>query len=343
MKKIIALLCFGFLLVSCSPQKQSDALQAEYDNVRDNLILTKIPICRDNEFLYYAENGKILKKKDGRGLTSVIDSCAENELIQDVYVDNQCIYYAKQNDEQTLLIGVDKNNTDNIQKQYTVKHKAYSFGEDFICTNEHGIYYYSDANNVLYLFDDNDIYSQENITCAFVGKEYVYYADTAGKIHKSDLNLKNSQEIWLLDAVRESDDEFLINWCNSNLNEYSVIKNIALREDRVIFTVCSNENIKNGLFCSIKSDGNDFWFEKNCAVDYYQFYGDSIYIKGLYSDGQNVTEGIFCYSSDSQIVPINSNKEMYIYDNYCYFEDNESGDRILTGMDLTSQEIEVIK
>lgn len=298
---------------------------------RINTIMNLIPVYEDENNLYYAEEAKTLKKRDNNGVDSILDACSEDELIGDICTDNQYIYYVKQNAAEVKIVRVSKNDVSDVQVVHQLSHGEYTFGEDFIYVQNDVIYYYDSADYVIYIIKNDGIQTVDDVTSAFIAEEGIYYADKSGNIYESDFYLKDIQEIWNIDAILQEKNEFVENWRETCMSEYTEITNLSLINDKLVFTLFADRNVKNGLLCAVDVEDGSLSFDKNCTVDNYQISKDSMYFYGSYLS----ENGIYKYGLNEDIIPIKIDAErMYLSNGKIYFWNDEINYKTLKIFDL---------
>lgn len=306
-----------------------------------NLMLTSMPIFVNNEAVYYVDAGKTLIKKEDDYLLT-IDVCEESELIQDIYVYNEDIYYAKQSEQQIDIMKFNEGDTQNL---LTIPHSSYTFGEDFIYKIQNMFYYYNSYDNVLYLINDSGIQECINgITAVSMDEYNIYYADVNGSIYVCNKELTDSKEIWSIQRISDIKDEFLDAWCDMNINEYTNIACMSINDNTLLFTICANSQTRNGILFSIQLNNGEVSFSKEFAVDNYQLFDNNIYISGYYISDKQINDGIFKYNPrNGEIMNLGINKNnMYINGHDGYFWDDELNCRKLKKINLLTHEIKAI-
>lgn len=301
---------------------------------RINTIMNLIPVYEDENNLYYAEEGKTLKKRDNNGVDSILDACSEDELIQDICTDNQYIYYIKQNATEVKIARVSKNDVSGAQEVYQFSHGNYTFGEDFIYAQNDVIYYYDSADYILYIIKNDGIQTVDDVTSAFIAEQEIYYADRTGNIYESDFHLKDVRGIWNIDAILQEKDDVIKNWIEVCMSEYTEITNLSLINDKLVFTLFAGRNVKNGLLCAVDVEDGSLSFDKNCTVDNYQIRNNNMYFYGSCLSDNN-RHGIYKYGLNEDIIPIEIDAErMYLSNGKIYFWDDEINYKMLNKADL---------
>lgn len=315
MRKIKLFLCVVILIfITCSCSVNSKIRTNENVSVSMNSMLTKMPVFIDNSYFYFAENGKILKDMNSG---EIIDECNES-IISNIYVYDDQLYYTKQDSEKIDMVLVDTNN-------YTYKTVLFSidnnsdvdFGDGFIYCDNEILYYFSGSNQKLYRYKEG-VYEEilDNIT-AVTFDDNIYYADNSQTIYRTDKSFIEKEEIWNVDTIKSSTDNFMIDWCNRSYSEYSVIRDLSILDGQIIFRLCSDPALDRGLL--IKIIDNGFSYCDFGSVKSYQYCNDKLIVYGaIYNKNGNKETWITDFYSN-EMLNVDTKHNIYFYDKKLYF------------------------
>jgi hypothetical protein len=327
-KSFLKILNLMMIIVLCSSCKISNKnnITNITNEVSLNSMLTKMPVFKDENHFYYAENGKILKD-----ITNdiEIDKCS-NAIISDIYYNNNFLYYTKQDDEKIDMIVCDTKDYNNKKVLFTITNSiGFGMGDDFIYVNNDDVYYYNYLNQILYKYQNDNLDKVlENVTSVTFNDDDIYYSTTEQKIFKTDFDLKNATEIFDSNNIKENVDEFLQRWIKTSFNEYSVIKDIAIYQGKVVFRFCGDLALNKGVLMYINGTKCDYFdfasvisyqLNGNSLVGYGSIYSESnenkIFITNINkSIVQNIKTYNYIYVSNGNLyyqVPYESNEDIW--------------------------------
>ena len=292
-----------------------------------NSMLTTLPMFKDENGIYYAEEGKELKKKNGDNET-ILYACEDSEMIRDIYADDNFIYYAKERAMQNEIVISSVNKTDLNDKQDLLTlpcHSTGSDGDNFVYADD-GVYYFDIKDRMLYY---NGLQTIENVTGAVICDRIIYYADGSA-IYSCKKDLSGSRLLWSKESMPENNDDstFARKYTSILQSELPEIRNLSVIGDRIYFTV-SETFARNGILTSIKIDGSETSYENDLWVYRYQIDNGNIYFSTMYSDSVKM------FRLNEMPEPIDLAKVyFYICDSDCYYYDNERYGIGLSKIDL---------
>lgn len=316
---ILILLMVLFICTACS---FSNRKNIDVNENIANSILTKMPICANDKTCFIAENSKILRDTKNN---IIIDEC-DDDIISDIYCDDDFLYYTKQNNKNIDVISVNLNDYDIKATVFTIEDcKNFGMGDDFIYATDNAIYYYNYIKHILYKYQDDTLLEiLKNVTAVTFGEDNIYYADFTQTLYKADYDFSNPVKIFESTEIKNSQDEFLVNWQRTCLNQYSVIKDIAECNDKIIFRFCGDPAVDKGILMWV--DVNGMNYNNFSSVQSYQISGEQIIAFGTVPD-ENISSKIF--STDfiqNKILKIEPTKYMYIADGIMYYQIKSKAD-----------------
>lgn len=295
MKKIIyimIIIVFSEMLIACSIYPSIDAgvdndvfiKTSDYSDT--NSMLTTLPIFEDESGIYYAEQGKELKKMtDDNEKTLYL--CEKDEIICDIYADDNFIYYVREVPfkNKCTIMRIDKQDFNKKQELFSVPCKGLnSSGDGFVYSDADTVYYYNSSDRILYYNSNGEVKSIGNITDAMINHNVIYYAD-AENLYVCDKDLSNSRKIWSIKSMPpNNDNNSFAHMYNSRIqSENSIIRDISIVDNRIYFVI-SEFFAENGVLVDIKPDGTDVNYVKNVWIYKYQINNGDIYGSAMYSN-----------------------------------------------------------
>lgn len=277
MKTFVMLMCV-VVCTSCSTNSEVNDVSSNSAESSMNSMLTLMPMYDDGSDIYYAEDEKHLKRiTDNDKIT--LDECNDQELITNVYVNDKYIYYTKQGYDKSNIIYIDKTSPEIKEVLFSVPTESFIETTDGFVYAENDTVYYYDGFETLYSYHDGEVQERlNNITSVIINEDDIYYADLEQTLYRCDKNFANKEKIWDTDAIRNSSDKYLIDWRDRVLSEYSVIKNISVWNEKVMFTVNADNAIGSGLLVCL--DRNEFVYAKSLTVSEYQQCGEKLVVYG---------------------------------------------------------------
>lgn len=277
MKTFIVLICV-VVCTSCGTNSVINDVSRTPAESHMNSMLTLMPMYDDGNDIYYAEDAKYLQRITDNDKIA-LDECDDQELITNVYVDDKYIYYTKQDYDKSNIIYIDKASPEIKEVLFSVPTEPFIDTADGFVYAEHDTVYYYDGFETLYSYHDGEVQERlNNITSVIINEDDIYYADSEQALYRCNKDFSNKEKIWDTDAVRNSSDEYLIDWRSRVLSEYSVIKNISVWNGKVLFTVNADNALGSGLLACL--DGNEFVYAKSLTVSEYQQCGKKLVVYG---------------------------------------------------------------
>lgn len=313
--KILLLILMFINCVSCSCKDNTKRQDMINNEIKVNSLLTKMPYYNDNIHSFYAENGKILKDENNN---IIIDTC-DNEIISDVFYHNNILYYTKQDNEKITMLSVNTNDYSQKNILFIIDDiNGFGMGDDFIYVYNNVIYYYNYYNNILYKYQNDYLTAVlENITSATFEKDNIYYADINQRIFKTDLSCSETTEIFNNNNVKNSKDDFLINWYQYNINDYSIIRDIAVYKNKIIFRICSDPAVDKGMMMCL--DNGIVTYCNSALVQTYQINSNNIIAYGSLKESKGNINFVMNLRKN-KILNISPAKYFYVFNKIIYYQ-----------------------
>lgn len=238
MKKLITLIVTIVMMFCCLSCK----VYKENISINKNFAFEKV----ENNIFYYNTDGqkKMLVKSDLETEESQIiyeqdaDNYLSFSIINDkiYYFDSYNLYSKPLNnltDESTIEGTVTKNDVKLIPGNYNGSFNIFNYG-DYIYIQGRALYRIenSSINEVL-----NDI------TSYYINDDEFYYGDSKGNIYKTDVNIKESQQLVSAKQLEEINNQYI-----SILGGLYCINDLQLYKDKIYFLVTAGISMPGKLF-----------------------------------------------------------------------------------------------
>lgn len=322
MKKVLNIIVFFVLLLmsGCTNNSEMDI------RVETNLN-SQEPLFISNNNIYYVKRASDESALISQDIdTNETKTILENVFINAVYVSDDRLLYAEDNEEHTKRTIFDLNLKNG--------EKTEVFSVDFVYNDAIQAPFIQKSNENVMYFDGNDlwVYDGENVEKEIkdvVGICFndndIYYSNKNGNIYCTNKDFTDEYCVLNLSTIynHKEDIDYL-----DFLGGLGVIRNIAYNEGDLYFIL--SDKSRNGIILSYDINNNDLKVcNEQFRTESFQMVGDTLYAYGFLNDTEKQLRGYYKLTDRScKEVYVNPkqkyNRDFLVSDGKLYFIEDDS-------------------